>query len=133
MTSFDSACSEVKLLDRQFFRQDKEKRKKRKSPATSFQLRRDFLGDSHAVKELPVRLVSFALGHQAVQLVNELGLDLRGRTGERRGKNDEETERKKEKATSVGELMSQRTTERKGKRRVGVSFAPELDSTAAAT
>lgn len=72
----------------------KEKKGKKENPR---QPPFSFLGDSHAVKELPVRLVSFALGHQAVQLVNELGLDLRGRTGERRGKNDEETERKKKK------------------------------------
>lgn len=34
--------------------------------------------NSHAVEELPVRLVSFALRHQAVQLVDQLGLHLRG-------------------------------------------------------
>ena len=35
--------------------------------------------NSHAVEELPVRLVSFALRHQAVQLVDQLGLHLWGR------------------------------------------------------
>lgn len=34
--------------------------------------------DSHAVEELPVRLVPFALRHQAVQLVDQLGLHLQG-------------------------------------------------------
>lgn len=33
--------------------------------------------DSHAVEELSVRLVPFALRHQAVQLVDQLGLHLR--------------------------------------------------------
>lgn len=68
----------LKLLGLQFFRQGKEKRK---SLATPDQLQRDFLSDSHAVKELAVRLVSFAFRHQAVQLVDELGLDLRGWRG----------------------------------------------------
>lgn len=35
--------------------------------------------DSHAVEELSVSLVSFPLGHQAVQLVYEFGLHLTGR------------------------------------------------------
>lgn len=34
------------------------------------------LSHSHAVEELPVRLISFALRHQAVQLVNQLGFHL---------------------------------------------------------
>lgn len=37
--------------------------------------------DSHAVEELSVRLVPFALRHQAVQFVDQLGLHLRGGGG----------------------------------------------------
>lgn len=33
---------------------------------------------SHAVEQLPVRLVTFALGHQAVQFVDQLRLHLSG-------------------------------------------------------
>lgn len=71
-------CSEVKPLDRNFPVRS-ELMRQTPAPRSSYLkllLPPPPLGDSHAVKELPVRLVSFALGHQAVQLVDKLGLHL---------------------------------------------------------
>lgn len=78
-------------------------------------LRRRFLGHSHAVEELPVRLVPFALRHQAVQLVDELGLDLPAWKRRRRkgGWKKEKTIRRNQEKAVVGIMSWREAGERK--------------------
>lgn len=50
----------------------------------------DSFTNSHAVEELPVCLIAFAFRHQAVQLVNQLGLHLEEKHLKLRGSQSEQ-------------------------------------------